>query len=234
MSNLMPSHHLGVAIASNRLREKHEMQDLNNRLSSYIRTIRDLKSAGTNMDSAMFVDTIGMLEQELVNLKNLYDKQIEKDRMDMDDANRQKTHAAIDANKNKEIAGELQSRLQQEVDKTNKQSVEINSLQRTIIQKEQDYSELKQSIQRPLNDLTTLQRQYEELLRENQDIKRKYETEQIQSREAEDRNHQLSEKVAFQDRVHNQQIQDMNDRLQTATDTILTLESKLREMTQAD
>ena len=26
----------------------------------------------------------------------------------------------------------------------------------------------------------------------------------------------------------------MNDRLQTATDTILTLESKLREMTQAD
>ena len=80
MSNLMPSHHLGVAIASNRLKEKTELQDLNNRLSSYIRTIRDLKSAGNNMDSAMFVDTIGMLEQELVNLKNLYDNQLEKDR----------------------------------------------------------------------------------------------------------------------------------------------------------
>ena len=60
------------------------------------------------------------------------------------------------------------------MDKTNKQQVDINSLQRTVLQKEQDYAELKQSVQRPLNDLTMLQRQYEDLLRENQDLKRKY------------------------------------------------------------
>ena len=52
--------------------------------------------------------------------------------------------------------------------------------------------------------------------------------------EAEDKSHQLAKKIDFEANVHSQQVNDLRDRLQSSANTILSLESRIRELSKSD
>ena len=52
--------------------------------------------------------------------------------------------------------------------------------------------------------------------------------------EAEEKAHQISQKRDFESQVYNQQIRELRDRLETATGTILSLETRIRQYSKSD
>ena len=63
-----------------RMHEKEELQSLNDRLSHYIRHVQELRSAGDqgfSQTSVTFFQSIEALEKELVDLKELYEGQLQ-------------------------------------------------------------------------------------------------------------------------------------------------------------
>lgn len=65
-------------------------------------------------------------------------------------------------------------RLQVECDKNHKQVVEIQSLQRLLAQKELMIEEGRIAIQAPLNDLDHLEREHQKILRDLEDVKKRW------------------------------------------------------------
>lgn len=66
--------------ASPRLAERDELQTLNSRLASYIRHIRELKESASFIDSDIFLQSVKVLEEELMAMKSLYEKELNKTR----------------------------------------------------------------------------------------------------------------------------------------------------------
>ncbi len=59
-------------------------------------------------------------------------------------------------------------------DKNKKASDEVNTLQRNLVLREQEVRDQQHHMKRPLEELDQLHKDHEDLLRENQDVKRKY------------------------------------------------------------
>lgn len=59
---------------------KHELQEINTRLGNYIQFVREISDSTRPIDLASFLDTIKVMEQELVTLKNLYEKALQESR----------------------------------------------------------------------------------------------------------------------------------------------------------
>lgn len=62
----------------------------------------------------------------------------------------------------------------------------------------------------------------------------RYEKEQLMRQEAEDKAHQISQKMDFENQVYNQQIKELRERLETASATILSLETRIRQYSKSD
>lgn len=62
----------------------------------------------------------------------------------------------------------------------------------------------------------------------------RYEKEQLMRQEAEEKAHQTSQKMDFENQVYNQQIKELRERLETASATILSLETRIRQYSKSD
>lgn len=59
-----------------RVQEKEELQRLNDRFSMYVQRVRQLREQGGHIDSSAFLKTTKQLEDEVSNLKNLYEHEL--------------------------------------------------------------------------------------------------------------------------------------------------------------
>jgi hypothetical protein len=58
-----------------RAQEKEELQRLNDRFSQYILKVRQL-GQGRQLDSSAYLNSARVLEEEVTNLKNLYEREL--------------------------------------------------------------------------------------------------------------------------------------------------------------
>ncbi|XP_013408098.1 centrobin isoform X2 [Lingula anatina] len=217
-----------------RMHEKQELQNINDRFSNYVQMVRSIRDQSSQVESTAFLSSVQVLEEEVTKLKHMYEHELEKLRRHLDDVNHEKSHFQVQSVKNESVASQLQDQLHQETDKNKSMFDQMNVLHRTIAQKEHELHEAKMALQRPLGDLEQLQRDYMNVLRENQDLKRRYERETINRQEAEEKIHTLQSKMDFQQQVSAQEMEDIRMRLESSANTILHLESKVRETGKTD
>ncbi|KAK3749853.1 hypothetical protein RRG08_066167 [Elysia crispata] len=237
-SNTMTSYvgNMGVLtpIPPSRVQEKEELQRLNERFSSYISRVRQLGQAVNAVDSSAFLRSSKILEDEIVQLKAMYEAELAKLRRELEASGHERNSLYTQHNKQQKQLGELTDRLSIETDKTNKLMDEINLLQRKNANLEAELQDVRISGQRPQQDLDNMARNVEALTREVEAWKHRYEHEQVARQELEDKNQQLVKKVEFADSVHGQQVTDYQSRLDTASAAILNLEARVRELSTAD
>jgi hypothetical protein len=62
----------------------------------------------------------------------------------------------------------------------------------------------------------------------------RYEHEEVSRQEAENRVQHLMQKAEFDDKVHQEQVAELHSRIETAAATIISLESKVRDLSKTD
>ena len=94
------------------------------------------------------------------------------------------------------------NRLIAEREKNIKNVDEINVLRQELMNKDQDYQKAVQALVKPKEDLESLQSEHDVMVREYENVKRRYEREQLQRQEAEDKAHMADQNMEFQKKVH--------------------------------
>ncbi|XP_041367270.1 uncharacterized protein LOC121381918 isoform X3 [Gigantopelta aegis] len=227
----------GYTSASSSRLLQEELRQLNERFMSYIQRVRQLGEQASQGDCSALLTSTKSLEQEINNLKNLYEQELQKLRDEMEALNKDKACYQVQSNKHQQVAAELQERflyrMSGEVDKNRKLRDELNSLQRKVVHLDAELHGSSRANEMP-SDSISFQRTIENLRRENEVWQKRYEHEQIARQQAEDLIQQIMKKVEFNEQVYKQQLKDLNERNNGAVATIMCLETKIRELTNND
>ncbi|XP_052799852.1 uncharacterized protein LOC128231279 isoform X3 [Mya arenaria] len=220
-------------LSSARRQEKADLQLLNDRFASYVQKVRLLSEKNSQMDSSFIVKQTRILEEEVSNLKILYERELDAIRQELSAVSREKNNYQLQCEKNKHAAIDFESRLAAEADKTRRLIDDLNQSQRQAQGLEAELMQLKQLGDGRV-DFHHLQREMDKLIRENEDHKHRQGQEALLRKEAEDKCHTLVKKIEFNEQVHTQEMAEMRERLEQSQATIISLESRINQSTKND
>ena len=90
--------------------EKDYLQSLNDRFAAYISRVRNMREGSERMETANFINTTKVLEEEILALKQMYERELEELRNKLDDVSRDRTQHQMAAAKNSAMVTELQNK----------------------------------------------------------------------------------------------------------------------------
>ncbi|VDI08766.1 Hypothetical predicted protein [Mytilus galloprovincialis] len=216
-----------------RLSDKDELLRLNNRLSEYITRVRQLGEKNGQTDSAAFIQSIKILEDELGKLKAMYESELNNIRRQLQDTVSEKNKFQQQNGSYLQAIKDLENRLTQEISKNNELVNNINNYQVKISCLEQELTKIK-SAPKPVDESPTLRKQIADFSREREDFKGRWEKEQQIRKDIEEKFAAYAKKAEFDNNILRQQLSDLKQRLDTSTTTIVSLESKIREQNKSD
>ncbi|XP_048727048.2 uncharacterized protein LOC125645531 isoform X5 [Ostrea edulis] len=230
--------------ACNRSQEKEELQRINDRFTAYIQKVRHLREqSGQQVDATSFIKSTKVLEDEVATLKSLYERELDNVRRQLEEVTRERNSYQMQSGKNKQFSVDLESsycedgqdaRLSVESEKTRKLMEEVNISHKRIQSLQNELAETRASAGRPFDDINSLTRDADKMTREIETLKRRYEKEQLMRQEAEEKAHQVSQKMEFDNQVYSQQINELRERLENSNATILGLETRMRQYGKSD
>ncbi|KAK7481494.1 hypothetical protein BaRGS_00027256 [Batillaria attramentaria] len=217
-----------------RTQEREELQRLNDRFAAYVQRVRLLAEQNHQVDSSAILKSAKALEEENNNLKNLYEQELERLRKELENCVHDKTAHDVQLNNQLKYNAEIQDRLSVEVDKNNKLLDQINDYQRRIGSLESEIQDLRIASSRPGQDIEQLKRNIENLTREAETWKHRYNHEQMARQEAENKIQQLMQKMDFDNKVYAEHSAELQSRIESSAATILSLEAKVRDLSKTD
>jgi hypothetical protein len=90
--------------------EKDYLQTLNDRFSTYISRVRQMRELNGRNDTVNFINSTKILEEEILALKAIYERQLEELRHQLDDVARDRTQQQLAAAKYSALVAELQEK----------------------------------------------------------------------------------------------------------------------------
>lgn len=90
--------------------EKDYLQTLNDRFSTYISRVRQMREQSGRNDTINFINSTKILEEEILALKAMYERQLEELRGQLDDVARDRTQHQLSAAKHSALVTELQDK----------------------------------------------------------------------------------------------------------------------------
>ncbi|GFU26662.1 lamin Dm0 [Nephila pilipes] len=188
-----------------RIQEKAELQNLNDRLATYIDTVRNLEIENSRL-STLIRTTQETTTKEVTNVKNCYEKELSEVRKVLDITAKEKAKLQLEVDKWKSEADDLRIKLM-------KKEKELTNAEKQA--KTSDL--LNQDLQKRISHLSAENRRLENQLRdalaENDDfgkqlaaLKRKLDDETLARVDLENRLQSAKEELAFKETVYQREI----------------------------
>ncbi|CAG5134935.1 unnamed protein product, partial [Candidula unifasciata] len=209
-----------------RLQEKEELQQLADKFSAYVSYVRQLDRHVTG--PADFAALVKIHEEEIANLKRIYEAELEKLRNEIEVGAHSRSSLQTQCNNQQTSICDLQNKLSHEADKNSKLLADVSFLQNKVEKLESELGAAHSRLQQQEN-VDQLNRCVDNLTREVDQWKHRFDHEQLASRELENQLQQTLKKTEFSDQVREQEIRDYKNRLDLALDTIISLEAALQE-----
>lgn len=93
-----------------RRHEKEFLASLNDRFASYVTKIRNLREQSRSIENANILAVSQALENEIMDLKSLYERELEHLRNQLDQTTSERNARDIEATTNANIAADLQDK----------------------------------------------------------------------------------------------------------------------------
>lgn len=197
-SPLSPTRHSRVA-------EKVELQNLNDRLATYIDRVRNLETENSRL-SIEVQTTRDTVTRETTNIKNIYEAELLETRRLLDDTARDRARGEIDMKRLWEENEELKTRLDKKTKECstaegNARMYEsrANELSNKFNQANADRKKASDDLNEALKELERLRKQFEE-------TRKNLEQETLSRVDLENIIQSLREELSFKDQIHTQEI----------------------------
>ncbi|XP_071954822.1 lamin-A-like isoform X2 [Antedon mediterranea] len=208
-----------------RQQEKAELQQLNDRYKSYIGKVRKMREEANRVDSSALLNSMRMLEDEVEDIKNMYEKELSNLRHQLEDTAAAHTSADTQAHRNG---------LSVENQRTRALNDDVASMQRLCAQKEVDLQTSQAVVADLTRKLHDLEDDYANLHKNTEDIQHRLDQECVLRKEAQDSNQILHDKLDFHKQVNDKEVSDLKHTLDDKTNHILALEARVRELAKPD
>ena len=76
----------------------------------YITHVRQIRENAHKVDSSAFLESTKILEDELMNLKDIYEKELNNTRAEAEDLKKAKNQLTMETNKMRSIASDLENK----------------------------------------------------------------------------------------------------------------------------
>ncbi|XP_065333393.1 lamin-C-like isoform X1 [Cloeon dipterum] len=197
----------------NRLQEKVELQNLNDRLAVYIDRVRQLESDNSRLtreiQSFQEVST-----REVTGVKRAYENEITEARKLLDETSREKAKMEIDFKRVWEELNELKT-------KYDKKCKDFDVTEKNANQFEKNYNELTGKFnqaqaerKKALDDLKELTKENEKLKKQTDSLRKSLDDEMLGRVEAENQLQSTKEALSLSDQVHQQEVKELRTRRQ--------------------
>ncbi|XP_063425974.1 lamin-A-like [Mytilus trossulus] len=216
-----------------KLEDKAELQHLNDRLSEYINRVRQLWEQRGQIDSSAFLKSTKILEDEVLKLKDLYEYELANLRGQLQGSVQDKHSLEQQYGSFIQTSKDLEKRLALEVDKNRELVGNVTSYQQTISCLEQEIAKLRSAPQ-PLDEGPSLRKEIADLRRDREDFKGRWERELQTRKDVEEAFAASTKKYEFDNNVLRQHVADLKQRLEATTANILSLETRIRQLSKTD
>ncbi|KAJ7382979.1 Intermediate filament tail domain-containing protein [Desmophyllum pertusum] len=212
-----------------RYMEKDYLQSLNDRFASYVSRVRQMREQSGRMESVNLVNTTKILEDEIVALKGMYERQLEELRNKLEDMARERTQHQLAAAKNSALVAELQDKLAEETSARKKTENALADAHRVIADKEALLQDARVTTTQHQNAHMDTKRDRDGLQSALTQTQQALDVEVAARADLQTLANQLKEKLNFQQLLHEKELHEMRCRLDEAERTILLAEERLHE-----
>ncbi|XP_002018626.2 lamin Dm0 [Drosophila persimilis] len=206
-SPLSPTRHSRVA-------EKVELQNLNDRLATYIDRVRNLETENTRLTIEVQTSR-DTTTRETTNLKNIYEGELVETRRMLDEMARDKARAEIDLKRIWEENEELKANL----NKLNKECSTAEGNARMYESRANElsnkYNQAAAERKKAIDDLKEALKELERLRKQFDEARKNLESETLTRVDLENTIQSLREELSFKDQIHVQEINDSRRLRQT-------------------
>lgn len=109
MSTAMLAGQTMPTLVSQRL-EKDALNNLTDRFAAYLSRVRQMREQSVHMENINFVNSTKILEDEIITLKTIYERQLEEVRSQLEETGRERTAHQLAAAKNGAQLAEVSDR----------------------------------------------------------------------------------------------------------------------------
>ncbi|KAK3718286.1 hypothetical protein QZH41_010096, partial [Actinostola sp. cb2023] len=208
---------------------KDYMQNLNDRFSSYISRVRQMREQGGRNDTINFINSTKILEEEILALKAMYERQLDELRNQLDDVARDRTQQQIAAAKNSALVSDLQDKLAEESNTRKKVENALADAHRVIAEKEALLQDGRVTITQHQNAHMDTKKDRDALQAALTQTQQALDTETATRVDLQTLVNQLREKLNFEQMVREKEMAELRARLDEADRTILLAEERLHE-----
>lgn len=209
--------------------EKDYLQSLNDRFASYVSRVRQMREQSGRMETANLINTTKILEDEIVALKAMYERQLEELRNKLEELARERTQHQLAAAKNSALVAELQDKLAEETSVRKKTENALADAQRVIADKEALLQDARVTATQHQNSHMDTKRDRDSLQAALTQTQQALDVEVAAKADLQTLANQLKEKLNFQQELHEKELYEMRCRLDEAERTILLAEERLHE-----
>ncbi|XP_018562018.1 lamin Dm0 [Anoplophora glabripennis] len=221
-SPLSPTRH-------SRMQEKQDLQNLNDRLATYIDKVRYLE-AENNRLTREIQSTQETVTREVSNIKSMYDHELSDARKLLDETHREKARLEIDVKRlldeNDELKADLAKKSKDLVLAEN--SARIYETRCNELQLK--YNQANGDAKKAMADVRDLEKERDKLRKLLDEHRKQLEEESLARVEVENANQSLREELSFKDQVYQQQLTETRTRRQVE---ISELDGRLAEKYEA-